>query len=118
MLAKSDPPSPPCLAAVFANRIERRFTTMPEGNTPFPNIKYPWQQIVLEAFLEVSPELLERRVNAAERAISARLCDPIAPDMEERTALWDALHSLKVLFPAQYSHSVSSGQANRRKRSA
>ena len=70
---------------------------MPE-HEPQPAVKYPWQQLVLDAFMEVRPESLPAKINAAERAISARLCDPNAPDLQESTALRDALRSLRVLF--------------------
>jgi hypothetical protein len=69
---------------------------MPEQG---PAVKYPWQQLVLDAFVELRPESLPAKINAAERAISARLCEPNTPDMEESTALRDALRSLRVLFP-------------------
>lgn len=61
--------------------------------------KYSWQQFVLDAFTEFRPELLPLKVNAAERAISARLCEPNPPDTEESTAIRDALRSLRLLFP-------------------
>ena len=69
---------------------------MPEQE---PAVKYPWQQFVLDAFMEVRPDSLPAKINAAERAISARLCDSSAPDAEESTALRDGLRSLRVLFP-------------------
>lgn len=69
---------------------------MPEQE---PAVKYPWQQFVLDAFLELRPEGLPAKVNAAQRAISARLCEPNTLDAEESTALRDALRSLRVLFP-------------------
>jgi hypothetical protein len=62
-------------------------------------LKYPWQQFVLDALTEFRPDGLPAKINAAERAISARLRDPNAPDVEESTALRDALRSLRVLFP-------------------
>jgi hypothetical protein len=63
------------------------------------NLKYPWQQPVLDALMELRQEYLPAKVNTAERAISARLCQPDAADIEERLALRDALQSLRVLFP-------------------
>ncbi len=69
---------------------------MPEQEA---EVKYPWQQFVMDAFVELRPESLPAKINAAERAISARLCEPNTPDIEERIALRDALRSLRVLFP-------------------
>ena len=60
--------------------------------------KYPWQQFVIDAYLEFNPELLQGKINIAERAISQRLCeDSINP--EEHVALQDALTALRVLLP-------------------
>jgi hypothetical protein len=64
-----------------------------------PELKYPWQQFVMDAFMELQPDSLPAKINAAERAISARLCEPNTPDIEESTALRDAPRSLRVLFP-------------------
>ena len=71
---------------------------MPESE-PQPAVKYPWQQFVLDAFMEFRPESLPLKINAAERAISARLCESNAPDVDESTAIRDALRGLRVLFP-------------------
>jgi hypothetical protein len=70
---------------------------MPENESQ-PAVKYLWQQFVLDAFMEFRPERLPAKINAAERAISARLRDSNAPDLEESTAIRDALRSLRVLF--------------------
>lgn len=73
--------------------------TMPD--TPRdPKLKYPWQQAVLDAFTEGRPERLPAKINAAERAIAARLCDPTDTDLDEHAALQAALRSLRILFPA------------------
>ena len=60
-----------------------------------PNLKYPWQQAVVDAFMEFQPEYLPAKISAAERVISTRLRDPV--DAEEHIALQDALKSLRVL---------------------
>lgn len=60
-------------------------------------IKYPWQQFVVDAFLEFRRERLEGRVNMAERAICQRLSEEL--DLEEQLALRDALSALQVLIP-------------------
>ena len=73
---------------------------MPEAASD-PILKYFWQQAVFEAFIELRPEYLPAQVKAAERAISARLCGPNPPDLEEQLALRDALRSLRVVFPQQ-----------------
>lgn len=63
----------------------------------FP-IKYPWQQFVVDAFLEFKPKHLQHKVNIAERTILQRLRErPLDP--EEQLALRDALVALLVLIP-------------------
>jgi hypothetical protein len=79
------------------------------SEVPDPAVKYPWQQDVLDAFLELRPELLCSKINAAERAISARLCDPDPPDLDERIALHDALRSLRVLLDEDSGRRKQSG---------
>ena len=82
---------------------------MPD-NEPQPAVKYPWQRLVLDAFLEFRPEALPLKINTAERAIAARLCEPNPPDVEESTALRDALRSLRVLFPEPKGKGTDSGE--------
>ena len=60
--------------------------------------KYPWQKAVFAA-LESSAEFLPLKVNAAERAIAARLTDGDSPSLDERLALESALRSLRILLP-------------------
>jgi hypothetical protein len=60
-------------------------------------LKYPWQQALLDAFLAPLDSLIVK-INVAEKAIAARLRDPIATDHEERLALNDALRTLGVLM--------------------
>jgi len=62
-------------------------------------LKYPWQQTIVDAFLELAPERLPQKLEAAERAIRERLYTPQQPDERERLALNDALHLLHVIFP-------------------
>ena len=76
---------------------------------PNPTFKYPWQQDVLDAFLEFRREFLCLKINAAERAISARLCDPDLPDLDERVALRDALRSLRTLLNENSGPAKESG---------
>ncbi|HZP32107.1 MAG TPA: response regulator [Candidatus Acidoferrales bacterium] len=85
------------LLRTIKSKIEARHV-LPETETT-PKMKYPWQQAVLDAFMEFRPQYLPGKVNAAERAIDARLCDANAADLDERMALRDALRSLHVLFP-------------------
>lgn len=59
--------------------------------------RYAWQQTVMDAFRS-SRDSLPAKINAAERAISARLADTDDADIEEQLALKDALHSLRVLL--------------------
>jgi hypothetical protein len=63
-----------------------------------PNRKHPWQQAVADAF-QSPPENLRFKVNAAQRAISARLCDKTPADLNEQIAIREALHSLNALLP-------------------
>ena len=60
-------------------------------------IKYPWQQFLVEAFLEFKPDILQRKVAAAERAIARRLREEV--DFQEYEALRDALIALGTLMP-------------------
>ena len=64
-----------------------------------PYLKYSWQRPVLDALTEIRQDRLHLKVNAAERAIAARLRDPNPPDLNEQLALQDASRSLRILFP-------------------
>lgn len=64
-------------------------------------VKYPWQQAVLDAFLEPHAKNLSRKINVAERAISARLLESDPFDLEERIALGEALLALRRLVREQ-----------------
>ena len=61
------------------------------------DVKYPWQQYVLEA-LVAAPESLPAKINVAERAISARFKDAVPADVEESLALHDALRAMRILI--------------------
>src|SRR5437588_12954764 len=65
------------------------------------NLKYPWQQAILDAFLEPHPENLSRRINVAERAISMRLLEADPFELDERIALGEALLALRRLVREQ-----------------
>lgn len=67
-------------------------------DTSGPGQKYAWQQVVFDAFIELRPEYLPPKINAAEHAISARLRDSAPVDLDERIALQDALQSLRARF--------------------
>lgn len=60
-------------------------------------MRYPWQEFVLAA-CGASPESLEAKIAAAERAIAVRLKDQHEPDTYEKLALTDALNALHVLI--------------------
>jgi len=64
----------------------------------FPKLSYPWQQLVLDAFMELDPVSLQSKVNKAELAIRERLRAP-SPTLHERTALHEALRELQLMFP-------------------
>ena len=63
-------------------------------------VKYPWQEAVLNAYMEFRPEFLRSKIVVAERAIAARLRGPEKPNLEEQIALNDALRALEVLAPS------------------
>lgn len=67
----------------------------------YAELKYPWRRFVVDAFMELRHERLLLKINAAERAVSARLCDPTPADNEERFALKDALRRLRILMSEQ-----------------
>ena len=68
-------------------------------------VKYSWQQTVLDAF-GASAESLPLKINEAQRAIAARQQEPKQPDIFERIAITDALHSLKSLIGETRSRSA------------
>lgn len=74
----------------------------------YDQIKYPWQQAVVDAFLS-APQDLPTKINIAERTVSARLQESCELDLSEQVALDDALRALRVLVseasfqPAQYN---------------
>jgi hypothetical protein len=59
-------------------------------------IKYPWQQTIVDAFL-ASLDDASLKIRIAEQAISARLREPRRIDPSERMALEDGRRALKVL---------------------
>ena len=63
------------------------------------DLKYPWQQFLLEAFMEFDPDRLPVKIDEARRMISARLCDLRPDDVDEQIALSDAMRSLYILEP-------------------
>jgi len=72
-----------------------------EKSEPTEKLKYTWQQAVHEALLETRPDFVSGKVNLAQRAIAARLCEktPTENDNEERIAIREALNSLRALLP-------------------
>jgi hypothetical protein len=76
----------------------RRPPEHPPASRHEANLKYPWQQAVLDAFLEPHPENLFRKVNVAERAISTRLLESDPFELDERIALGEALLALRRLM--------------------
>jgi hypothetical protein len=73
---------------------------MAESSSPSPKILYPeWQLEYVAALLELDPEKLAQRVEAAETAIFKRL-QTISRGSEskaERQAIEDAIASLRVI---------------------
>jgi hypothetical protein len=76
----------------------------------YSSVRYAWQQAVLEAFTEIRAELLPTRIDAARRAISTRLNDPTPASADEQTAIQNALHSLRILFPERSEPRSESGR--------
>lgn len=68
------------------------------GEQGKPTLKYAWQQLVLDAFMEPQPKNLLAKINLAERAISARLIDPSACELDERLAVGESLLALRRLL--------------------
>jgi hypothetical protein len=61
-----------------------------------PNLKYSWQQTVLEALIEYPPAVT--KIEAAEGAVCTRLGQE-PTDAEEMIALREALFALELVFP-------------------
>jgi hypothetical protein len=72
---------------------------MAEPSSPSPKILYTWQHDYQAALLELDPETLPKRVQAAETAIFKRLqtISQSSDNQAERQAIEDALASLRVL---------------------
>jgi hypothetical protein len=85
------------------------FELMLEGDL-VPHLKYPWQHVVLDAFIN----LLPRKLKAAERVICARLHDSRTTDFDEQFALQDALGSLRILLPTRKQSRWQIGQGRNR----
>jgi len=88
-IEERDEACPRCQAAM-------NLKTAHEGPKPV----YAWQQAVADAF-RAYPEDLPLKVNAAERAISARLMESIPADNQEHIAIQEALASLHALLPTR-----------------
>jgi hypothetical protein len=59
-------------------------------------LKYPWQAVIVDAFL-ASPSDLSVKINVAEQTISGRIKESEI-EFSERMALDDALRMLRVLI--------------------
>ena len=99
-------PNPETLTVVVkeGESMASRWTEAPlsAGESSSPGVKrdlkYPWQQLVLDAFREPHPENVILKINVAERAISERLVDPNPFELAERLAVGEALLSLRRLL--------------------
>jgi hypothetical protein len=80
-----------------------------------PAVKYPWQQAVSDASTETRSEALPLKVNAAQRAISARLCDKTPAAPEEQIAIREALHSLSALLQETKEESRQEYESGRKR---
>lgn len=61
-------------------------------------LRYPWQQLVLDAFMESRPEHVFLKINVAERSIAIRLVDAATFALDERLALGEGLLALRRLL--------------------
>lgn len=75
-------------------------------------LKYPWQQLVLDAFMEPHQENLLTKINLAERAISSRLVDPSPCALDERLAVGESLLALRRLLAHITASQRSSDKAS------
>jgi hypothetical protein len=73
-----------------------------------PNLKYPWQQTVLEALIEYPP--VTNKVEAAEGAVCTRL-NQSPTDAQEMIALREALFALELVFPEIQARAGSHARA-------
>ncbi len=81
------------LTVITRNSAGARRTKLPN-----PALKYSWQQLVLDAFMEPNPRTIPEKINVAERAISARLTHSEPCDLDEHIALREALLALRRLL--------------------
>jgi hypothetical protein len=70
----------------------------PANNELGFELKYSWQELVVQAFLEPHAENVPQKIAVAEHAISRRLLDPAPFEAEERLALGEALLALRKLL--------------------
>jgi len=68
------------------------------GEAGKATLKYSWQQLVLDAFMEPREENLLPKINLAERAISSRLLDATPCQLDERLAVGESLLALRRLL--------------------
>jgi hypothetical protein len=61
--------------------------------------KYLWQQAVVDAFMEFRPAHLPEKIEIAQSMLAERLRNPQQLDLNELSALRDALHALRVFLP-------------------
>jgi hypothetical protein len=66
-------------------------------------LTYPWQEAVLDAFVELQPETQRQKIDVAERAIRERLRSLPEAEVHERLCLHDALTILHVVFSSPES---------------
>lgn len=61
-------------------------------------LRYPWQQLVLDAFMEPDSTQVLHKIAAAERALGARLRGVTTPGSQEHLAIGEALLALGRLI--------------------
>jgi hypothetical protein len=70
----------------------------PENSNLGLELKYSWQQLIIDAFMERHSENLPRKIAVAECALSRRLLDPTPFQLDERLAIGEALLALRRLL--------------------
>jgi hypothetical protein len=75
-----------------------------------PNVRYEWQRPYLAAALETDSRRLPGKITEARREIRRRLFDCAPVDVDEQSAVADALNALVTLEKERLSPNLDSGK--------
>lgn len=89
--------------------LTRAGTLQSRAAEPEVKFKYPWQQLVRDAFLEPDSTKVLYKIATAERALGARLCGVTVPGSLEHLAIGEALLALGRLL-SQFESKATSGE--------